>query len=278
MGIIEQIGEAVKAVANPAEAINNAKEQVTDKIKDEAKELSDSAFKGALDKLGLSSFMESILKFFGAEGVFSFLGLGNNDKDTDSKDSSSEIPTESRSSIIDKIGETFKEYALKGKVTNWQRMKVRTDEQMKKLLEAANITSFHPPVETADGKAIKPYENWAQARSQGHAHEGVDYPAPVGSPVSAAFEGKVVHAGSDGGAFGNLVILQKGDVTTYYAHLSKIDVQVGDTLKAGESIGKSGNTGRSSGPHLHFEIRYGAEARLNPLQVAHVCSADHSHA
>jgi murein DD-endopeptidase MepM/ murein hydrolase activator NlpD len=64
-----------------------------------------------------------------------------------------------------------------------------------------------------------------------------------------------VHAGWNNQGYGNLVIVENASYRTYYAHLSSIPVSVGDLVTAGTSIGLSGNTGNSTGPHLHYEIR-----------------------
>ena len=86
-------------------------------------------------------------------------------------------------------------------------------------------------------------------------HGGIDLAAKVGTPVLASAPGKVIHAGPAGG-YGNLVILEhRYDYTTYYGHLSKINVKKGDTIIQGQKIGEVGKTGRVTGPHLHFEIR-----------------------
>ena len=90
----------------------------------------------------------------------------------------------------------------------------------------------------------------------GHPHNGVDVSLPEGSPVPAAMEGTVVFAGWNDQGYGNLVIVQNGPWTTYYGHLSAIGVQVGQEVQRGEVIALSGNTGVSTGPHLHYEVRY----------------------
>lgn len=88
-----------------------------------------------------------------------------------------------------------------------------------------------------------------------HYHEGLDIGVHVGTPVYAADTGIVTFAGRRSG-YGNLVIIDHGNgFTTRYAHLSSYLVSKGDRVKKGEVIAKSGNTGRSTGPHLHFEIR-----------------------
>lgn len=86
-------------------------------------------------------------------------------------------------------------------------------------------------------------------------HEGIDLKQKYGAPVRAACDGKVIFAGWAEG-YGKLVILKhhKG-YTTYYGHLSKIKVKVGSWVNKGQIIGNVGNTGWTTGPHLHFEIR-----------------------
>lgn len=91
---------------------------------------------------------------------------------------------------------------------------------------------------------------------RGRRHQGVDLPLKVGDPVYAAFTGKV-RLSKYYGAFGNLVVIRhENGIETFYAHLSKRNVQVGDWVNAGDVIGLGGSTGRSTGPHLHFETRY----------------------
>jgi murein DD-endopeptidase MepM/ murein hydrolase activator NlpD len=82
-----------------------------------------------------------------------------------------------------------------------------------------------------------------------------DIAVPVGTPVKTTMDGKVVHAGWNDQGYGNLVIVENGSYRTYYAHLSSIPVAVGDQVEAGTIVGLSGNTGHSTGPHLHYEIR-----------------------
>jgi murein DD-endopeptidase MepM/ murein hydrolase activator NlpD len=91
-------------------------------------------------------------------------------------------------------------------------------------------------------------------------HSGQDYAVPSGTRVVAAHGGTVVKAGGngagDGPAYGNAVVIKHGNGTySQYAHLSKVKVSVGQVVKTGQEIARSGNTGNSSGPHLHFEIR-----------------------
>lgn len=90
-------------------------------------------------------------------------------------------------------------------------------------------------------------------------HKGTDVQLNTGDPVCAAFDGKVrvVRQVGQAGGYGNLIVLRHANgLETYYAHLSKHLVQENDFVKAGEVIGLGGSTGRSTGPHLHFETRY----------------------
>ena len=88
-------------------------------------------------------------------------------------------------------------------------------------------------------------------------HNGIDISAPVGTPVGASAAGTVVAAG-DQGAYGLTVIIDHGDgFATLYAHLSAISVSSGQRVARGSVLGAVGTTGNSTGPHLHFEIRYG---------------------
>ncbi len=94
-------------------------------------------------------------------------------------------------------------------------------------------------------------------------HEGVDIAAPVGAPIRAPADGVVVFAGWNGG-YGKMVVVDHGyGFFTRYGHCSKILVKVGERVRRGEIIAKVGNTGRSTAPHLHYEVRVGKVA-VNP--------------
>ena len=91
---------------------------------------------------------------------------------------------------------------------------------------------------------------------RGRRHQGVDLPLKTGTPVVAAFDGRV-RASTYNKGYGNLIIIRhENGLETYYGHLSKREVEVGDWVRAGDEIGLGGSTGRSTGPHLHFETRY----------------------
>ena len=96
-------------------------------------------------------------------------------------------------------------------------------------------------------------------------HSGQDIEAAWGAPVVSGASGKVSFAGWQNG-YGQLIVIDHGGgLTTRYGHLSQIDVEVGQALSRGQFIGRVGSTGRSTGPHLHYEVRINDQA-VNPLQ------------
>ncbi|MCE3236163.1 MAG: family metallopeptidase [Vampirovibrio sp.] len=107
-------------------------------------------------------------------------------------------------------------------------------------------------------KLLKPVQN-AMITSPfgfrwGRPHQGIDMAAPVGTPIMSAEQGKVVYSGWKQG-YGNFVAIDHGHgYTTHYAHCSKVLVHSGQAVKKGQLIAKVGNTGHSTGPHLHFEV------------------------
>jgi murein DD-endopeptidase MepM/ murein hydrolase activator NlpD len=95
-------------------------------------------------------------------------------------------------------------------------------------------------------------------------HTGIDYRANIGTPVAAAADGIVIIATSSGwnGGYGKTILIShNAGMTTRYGHLSQVIVSPGQHVKQGQPIGKSGSTGRSTGPHLHFELRVNGVAR-----------------
>ena len=105
------------------------------------------------------------------------------------------------------------------------------------------------------------------------AHLGVDYAAPTGTPVISVADGVVVESGFSGG-FGNMVVVQhNARQSTVYAHLSKIAVRKGQTIKQGDNLGAVGATGWATGPHLHFEFRINGR-HVDPLTLAQQGSSE----
>lgn len=111
-----------------------------------------------------------------------------------------------------------------------------------------------------------------------HRHSGQDFAVPIGTAVHAVHTGTVVKAGGngagDGPAYGNAIVIKhENGRYSQYAHLSRIEVHVGQHVTTGTEIGRSGNTGNTTGPHLHFEIRttpnYGSAINPVPFLEAH---------
>ncbi|WP_405980123.1 M23 family metallopeptidase [Streptomyces sp. NBC_00158] len=147
-------------------------------------------------------------------------------------------------------------------------VQAQAEAQAKAAAAAAKTALWAKPVEgyTLSATFGKGGSMWA------HKHSGQDFAVPTGTKVKAAGVGTVVKAGPNGGgdgpAYGNAIVIKHADSTySQYAHLSKIQVKIGQKVSAGQQIALSGNTGNSSGPHLHFEIRttpnYGSA--VNPV-------------
>lgn len=132
-------------------------------------------------------------------------------------------------------------------------------EQLEEKVEVAAVAQVVKRGTKSKPTYMYPVTNWAVTSTfgsrWGRMHEGIDVGVPVGTTVRASRGGRIVTAGWVGG-YGNCVIIDHGDgVCTRYGHLSQITTSVGQYVDQGQQIALSGNTGRSTGPHLHFEIR-----------------------
>lgn len=120
-----------------------------------------------------------------------------------------------------------------------------------------------------DGKITTPYKKTGKMWSKGY-HTGVDYACKEGTDILAVADGKV-EAANWGKSYGTQIVQKVAGGWVIYAHLSKSLVKAGDMLTKGQHIGESGNTGNSSGPHLHFEmrdnIRWSAGKDIDPSAV-----------
>lgn len=113
-----------------------------------------------------------------------------------------------------------------------------------------NEWSFDWPVDRA--RLTRGYK----IKRRGRPHLGIDLAGPRGTPIYSSQSGRVIYAGRDFSGFGKMILVESGrGWATLYAHLDKILVSEGQRVRMGETIGLMGSTGRSTGPHLHFEIR-----------------------
>lgn len=125
-----------------------------------------------------------------------------------------------------------------------------------------------------NGKITTPYKKLGKMWSKGY-HTGIDFAVPQGTDIIAVADGKISNA-NWGKSYGTQIVqkIAGQDTWVIYAHLSKSLVKAGDEIKKGQHIGESGNTGNSSGPHLHFEarnnIRWSAGQDLDPKAILEV--------
>ena len=119
------------------------------------------------------------------------------------------------------------------------------------------------------GDLIRPLNTGYVSQGYSSSHQAVDIAAPTGTAVHAAAGGTVTYA-SWYSTYGNCVIIDHGNgKQTLYAHLSEIDVKVGQKVSQGSTIGLVGSTGNSTGPHLHFEVRVGGQ-KVNPFSYCKI--------
>ncbi|MES2600007.1 MAG: LysM peptidoglycan-binding domain-containing M23 family metallopeptidase [Pseudomonadota bacterium] len=140
---------------------------------------------------------------------------------------------------------------------------------------AADLPEAQSPVKAADATNALPTFRWPVrgrvitaygAKSNGKQNDGINVAVPEGTPVKAAEDGVVAYSGSELKGYGNLILVRHSNgYVTAYAHASELMVKRGDTIKRGQIIAKSGQTGEVGSPQLHFEIRKGSSA-VDPLQ------------
>ena len=145
---------------------------------------------------------------------------------------------------------------FKSLFTSWKKLD--------NLADGAIAVPSDKPVKTAEftsgyGTRTDPFRGGA-AR-----HQGIDLAAPIGTPIYATADGTVSEAGWNAGGYGNLIKVDHGrGIETRYGHLSRILVHAGDHITRGQMIGRMGSTGRSTGSHLHYEVRIDGRA-VNPI-------------
>ena len=178
-------------------------------------------------------------------------------------------PTKILDKILDGIGI--------GKISGWAKTLASAGWNFVKKLPGQFIKSVFKKAEEDSGAGGKPAFKWPITSPFGYRthpisgqrklHGGVDFGAPMGSPIPSTTSGRVSYAsyGWNGG-FGNLVKVKQGIWEMFYAHLSKILVKAGQSVKKGDIIGLVGSTGASTGPHLHYETRKNG-VRVNPMSL-----------
>ena len=133
---------------------------------------------------------------------------------------------------------------------------VRQQEIMQALQDNESMLSTTPSVWPTSGWVTSPF-GWRTSKFTGKRefHKGIDISAPPGTPVYAPSSGKIIYASRDGSYGLSVKIAHNQSLLSRYAHLQTLDVKVGDIVERGQLIGYVGNTGRSTGPHLHYEVR-----------------------
>lgn len=139
---------------------------------------------------------------------------------------------------------------------------------------SGNVIAFAPGQAGSCGSVGGGGSFWSNPLSSGTwmrgfyaGHSGIDLAAPTGTPVLAANGGPVLFAGWNSWGYGNAVVIGHGPFSTLYGHMSSLAVACGNSVSAGQVIGYVGNTGNSSGPHLHFEIRFQNQPQNPSLTV-----------
>jgi murein DD-endopeptidase MepM/ murein hydrolase activator NlpD len=144
------------------------------------------------------------------------------------------------------------------------------DEVMKMAKKKEVMLASIPAIQPVSNKKLKRIASGYGYRIDPHYktrafHAGMDFTAPRGTPIYATGDGKVIRADNSAQGYGNHVRIDHGyGYITLYAHMSKIKAQVGQKVKRGDVIGYIGNTGKSKGPHLHYEVRKN-DSPVNPV-------------
>ena len=144
---------------------------------------------------------------------------------------------------------------------------LRQQDLLHAMRENRELLASTPSIWPVDGYLTSSFGQRVSPFGTGSSdfHKGLDIANRVGTPVKAPAKGVVTFVGWDGG-YGNCIVINHGNnITTRYAHLNSASVKVGQKIQRGDKIGAVGNTGRSTGPHLHYEVRVGGVC-VNPLR------------
>jgi hypothetical protein len=162
--------------------------------------------------------------------------------------------------------EVYREHWVVNNVFAYRNVKIGDIPESMEVELVGSLDDYHAPVLCRISSRYGP-------RGKG-MHKGIDISLITGEPIYATFEGKVRYAKYNSGGYGNLVILRHPNgLETYYGHLCKLNVEVNDNVVAGQVIGYGGNTGRSRGAHLHFEVRY-ADLTFDPERIIDFSTGD----
>lgn len=160
----------------------------------------------------------------------------------------------------------YQDHWVTNEVFAYRDVKISDVPESMEIELIESLDGYHPPVLGRVSSRYGP-------RRRG-MHKGIDIGLPTGEPIYATFEGKVRYARYNSGGYGYLVIIRHPNgLETYYGHLCKLNVSVNDYVVAGQVIGYGGNTGRSSGPHLHYEMRY-ADLTFDPERIIDFSTGD----
>ena len=244
------------------EITENIEEKLQNIINTEEKKLSETAVKEIVknEKINQTEKVRGIIKISGEEGEST-----KNTGIIRIRDSIADINTKKDMESIS----LSRTESFKGKVRENINEKDRADNQNIQIesIESKGFGKILWPVKY--GKITSKFGNRTHPVLKSvKFHRGVDIAVSVGTPVYSGIKGKVTFAGRKGN-YGNLVEIERDDgIKVRYAHLNSIDVVTGQKVSDGEKVAETGNTGMSTGPHLHYEIIID-ENPVNPLNFVH---------
>ena len=179
----------------------------------------------------------------GAVGMHTVGGEGRMIADGDAK----AVPAEHDGDLMKSLDELDKK--VKAQEQEARALKSYFEDQQALLASAPSIWPVRGWVTSDFSVRLDPYTG------ERVMHEGIDVASQLGTPVRAPADGTVVFSGLEGG-YGHVLVIDHGyGLKTRYGHLSRVDVKVGEKVKRGQFVAAVGNTGRSTGPHLHYEVR-----------------------
>lgn len=156
---------------------------------------------------------------------------------------------------------------LNGQISSYSAAITQFEEELKKIPLGKPVLSGY--ISSSFGRRVDPVTRNTGGSGNVRYHEGIDFAVPIGTSVKSTGNGKVVFAGHKSGYGNCIIIAHSNGLKTLYGHLSKILVRANQEVDAGEVIAKSGNTGRSTGPHVHYEVLKDGQP-INPKRFMHI--------